>query len=564
MKKATISGRLLRLAVGLVAPLIVLAFTVNLIGAAILRRQMNQLDAATLGTYADQLNASLSAIADHVSAFCASDNDVAYMQYLPNETERVFAKARVLRRMKSDAMLFPMLEAEFLYSTYTEENLQVTESSDSEAGHNLTLRAVRQICEGLQQDAEQFRIGYWQSCTVEERVYLLYLYADDEAYIGFLIDSAQLLEVPEYNTSDTVYVSCRLNGDQIAGGEAEEPCDIDLHANLGDTGLTLRMQIARRGLGNFSVWVLASMILLPLLLIALVLVVSSFIRKDILLPLNTIVGTMERVGAGTLSARVDTTDMLEETAFIGENFNKMLEQVERMTRQEQEQLKEIKRVQLRNLQMQINPHFLGNCFNAVYNAALSENTAQVRSLTTYLSSYFRYIPKMEQEMVTLDEELQFTEDFLAIQAIRFAGQFRYDIAVPGFLRSALVPTSVIKSFAENSVQYCRGQRDCFLIEIAASLQTSDRGSILELTVCDNGSGFETEMLEKLRQEEQPYFGGRVHIGIANVRRRLQLLYGADATLEFGNRPEGGAYILIRLPLKYQQKEDDSDDRSDRG
>lgn len=51
--------------------------------------------------------------------------------------------------------------------------------------------------------------------------------------------------------------------------------------------------------------------------------------------------------------------------------------------------------QLRNLQMQINPHFLGNCFNAVYNASLTGDFEQVLALTTYLNRYFRFMAQVE-------------------------------------------------------------------------------------------------------------------------------------------------------------------------
>ncbi|MDE8691741.1 histidine kinase, partial [Faecalibacterium sp. DFI.5.82] len=92
--------------------------------------------------------------------------------------------------------------------------------------------------------------------------------------------------------------------------------------------------------------------------------------------------------------------------------------------------------QLRNLQMQINPHFLGNCFNAVYKASLTGDFEQVLALTTYLNRYFRFMAQVDNDFVLLEEELRFTDDFLSIQKLRFGDAFSYTFSVPAFLRQA--------------------------------------------------------------------------------------------------------------------------------
>ena len=206
--------------------------------------------------------------------------------------------------------------------------------------------------------------------------------------------------------------------------------------------------------------------------------------------------------------------------------------------------------QLRNLQMQINPHFLGNCFNAVYNASLTGDFEQVLALTTYLNRYFRFMAQVENDFVLLEEELRFTDDFLSIQKLRFGDAFSYTISVPAFLRQARIPPSVIKSFAENAVKYARNMSREAKIDIRASMQNREGETYLWLEVLDNGPGFSDEVLQVLRQKAQPFFDGRVHIGIANVRQRLELLYAGKAEVHLENRPDGGTHVSVILPLNY--------------
>ena len=173
--------------------------------------------------------------------------------------------------------------------------------------------------------------------------------------------------------------------------------------------------------------------------------------------------------------------------------------------------------------MQITPQFLGNCFNAVYNASLTGDFEQVLALTTYLHRYFRFMELVENDFVLLEEELRFTDDFLSIQKLRFGDAFSYTISVPAFLRQARIPPSVIKSFAENAVKYARNMSREAKIDIRASMQNREGEPYLWLEVLDNGPGFSDEVLQALQQKAQPFFDGRVHIGIANVRQRLELL-----------------------------------------
>ena len=230
--------------------------------------------------------------------------------------------------------------------------------------------------------------------------------------------------------------------------------------------------------------------------------------------------------------------------------NLTLEEISELQERQTQILREKQMSQLRNLQMQINPHFLGNCFNAVYNASLTGDFEQVLALTTYLNRYFRFMAQVENDFVLLEEELRFTDDFLSIQKLRFGDAFSYTISVPAFLRQARIPPSVIKSFAENAVKYARNMSREAKIDIRASMQNREGEPYLWLEVLDNGPGFSDEVLQVLQQKAQPFFDGRVHIGIANVRQRLELLYAGKAEVHLENRPDGGTHVSVILPLNY--------------
>ena len=111
-----------------------------------------------------------------------------------------------------------------------------------------------------------------------------------------------------------------------------------------------------------------------------------------------------------------------------------------------------------------------------------------------------------------------------------------------------VPRLLIMTFVENSVKYGVSAERVLEIKISAQVSLLGNEPAVDLCIQDNGGGFPPEVLEHLRCGERLYGDGREHIGINNVGRRLELLYGRRYGLEMCNR-DGGARINITVPLK---------------
>lgn len=371
-----------------------------------LNRQVTQLDQAALQNYADQLETNLNAIEMNVQTFTTVDNDTIYMQYLTSEAERVFATTRVFRRMAVDVIEYPSMSAEFLCPLAHGAVLMVRGEGQSLMERQQVNHAIETIC----QDLDDYPTGTWQYYTDEAAQYLLYSYQMNDAYFGFLLDPVKLMTVPfAEDSSQYAETSLYLNNKRIAGVEAgPENC---FSAKIGRTGFELRVRLVRTGLTNGIVWLSLLMMVIPLLLLAALFLLYRFARLQIVEPIDRISQIMHQAGQGDLSVRVDTSGMLQEFSTIGTTFNLTLEEISELQERQTQILREKQMSQLRNLQMQINPHFLGNCFNAVYNASLTGDFEQVLALTTYLNRYFRFMAQVENDFVLLEEELRFTDDF---------------------------------------------------------------------------------------------------------------------------------------------------------
>jgi LytS/YehU family sensor histidine kinase len=189
--------------------------------------------------------------------------------------------------------------------------------------------------------------------------------------------------------------------------------------------------------------------------------------------------------------------------------------------------------------MQLNPHFLFNTMNSI-SSLIRIDPAGADVMLEQLSSLLRMtLQRGEVQLIALSDEMQFTEMYLAMQDLRFAGRIRQEISIDPELHDAVVPAMLLQPLIENA--YCHGlsriQRDGLLI-IAARRE----GSTLWLRVSNSGLGL-------IRQD-----GERKGVGLSNVQHRLRLHYGDDQTFSIEELADGMVQVTITLPLAFREPE----------
>jgi signal transduction histidine kinase len=182
------------------------------------------------------------------------------------------------------------------------------------------------------------------------------------------------------------------------------------------------------------------------------------------------------------------------------------------------------------LRMQLNPHFLFNTLHAV-STLVDRDPDGVRRMIARLSELLRHVLDEDApQEVPLADELDFLDDYLDIQSIRFQGALDTTIDVPSALHDAQVPHLILQPVVENAIKHGASQvRGIGRIDVRAH-RDDDR---LVLTVQDNGPGLDTDQADGL--------------GLRNVRARLQALYGDDHTVRFDTPPDAGTRVTLELP-----------------
>jgi two-component system, LytTR family, sensor kinase len=191
---------------------------------------------------------------------------------------------------------------------------------------------------------------------------------------------------------------------------------------------------------------------------------------------------------------------------------------------------------LRLLHGQLNPHFLFNTFNTI--SALTETDPRTaRQVMGRLGTLLRAsLDHAGRQEVTLREELVFLEDYLSIERLRFEDRLAVDVHVENGTSDARVPTFILQPLVENAIRHGTAAR-----VRGGHVRVSARtvGTRLILEVEDNGLGLPPGW----RLEDH------AGIGLSNIARRLEELYGAEQAFTVRDRTRGGVRVEVSLPLR---------------
>jgi two-component system LytT family sensor kinase len=194
----------------------------------------------------------------------------------------------------------------------------------------------------------------------------------------------------------------------------------------------------------------------------------------------------------------------------------------------------VQRAQLDRLKSQLQPHFLFNTLNAI-SVLVREDPAAAQQMIVQLSDLLRLaIDTKDAQLVTLREELEFTQRYLAIQKLRFGERLQVRVAVKDDALDREVPHLLLQPLVENSIQHGLRGATAGIVETTAFVEQNQ----LVISIADEATGVAHT------SEESDGRG----TGLANARARLQFMYGGRAELSLARSGSSGSVVTIKLPV----------------
>ena len=281
--------------------------------------------------------------------------------------------------------------------------------------------------------------------------------------------------------------------------------------------------------------------------------IGMYLYRKLIYPINTLMETMQKVGNGNLSLRVnDNYDLLELQRF-GQAFNEMLTKINDLKLEAYEKKLDLKQAQLQYLQLQIRPHFYLNCLKSLYGMAEKKQYGEIQESILALSEYFRYIFRNNIELVSLEEEIHSVSSYIKLQQLYFSCWPELGIDISADTTDVLVPPLSILTFVENSIKHCQ-DRSHIKIQLKTAHVSIEQQDYLNITISDNCGGFPLEALNTLNHlEEHDFLYKDYNVGIYNIYYRMKMIYENQSTLAFYNIENQGCVELL-IPFRERKIE----------
>lgn len=283
---------------------------------------------------------------------------------------------------------------------------------------------------------------------------------------------------------------------------------------------------------------------LLLFCILLAIAYSAIIANNIFSPINILVKHMKQLGDGIRKPQIKEV-RTDELGLLYDSFNKMSTQIDTLFNEVMLQKMLTKELHLKNLQIQLSPHFLYNTLDMIHWSAREKDFDAVCNMIFLLSQYFRRSLSSGKDFVPIGEVVKMLEDYMTLQTYRFMDKLTYHIEIDQCIQSALVPKYLFQPILENAIHHglekSPRKGTCSIIFKKVNEQ-------ILFSVKDNGIGIPpdklTQVLYSLKESSSI---SEENFALKNINLQLQLNYAASLSIEstYGS----GTHIYFYIPLK---------------
>ena len=289
----------------------------------------------------------------------------------------------------------------------------------------------------------------------------------------------------------------------------------------------------------------APVYLLALMLVSLVavaLILSLILSRQVIRPIVRLSGIMEQAKDAEHMPPAQETGPGDEITVLYQSYNAMRQRIQTLSRRTLEEQKKLRASELKMMQAQINPHFIYNTLDSISCSALMEGNDSIVTMVASLINILKYSINFSRATVPLREEINYLEDYICIQQIRFADGFTFEYDIPERYMSVPVSPIILQPLVENSLFHAGTQDGSLRIR----LYCEEKDGALLIHVTDNGVAGNADQINGYLTDGEAVDG--YGIGIRNVYRRITLLSGGRGGLRYVQLKDGGLDAVVQIPL----------------
>ena len=234
----------------------------------------------------------------------------------------------------------------------------------------------------------------------------------------------------------------------------------------------------------------------------------------------------------------------QEIRHLGYSIQTSYEQIDKLMKEIVREQNERRKSELDALQSQINPHFLYNALDSIIWMVEDGRNDDAAFMISELAKLFRISLSKGRTIITVKDELRHANSYMNIQKIRYKNAFSVFFDIDPAIEACCTVKLILQPILENAINYgMSGMEGCGEVRVVGR---QENGEIL-LSVLDNGMGMAEEEVSLILADSnrKPSHGSGV--GIINVCKRIQILFGKEYGLTIKSEPDEGTEVSIRIP-----------------
>lgn len=292
-------------------------------------------------------------------------------------------------------------------------------------------------------------------------------------------------------------------------------------------------------------------LLVAMLLLTVAMLLAFLLSDKITRPIKSLELSMKEVEKGNFAHVALEVRENNEIGRLSRKFNSMTREIQKLMEESEREQRAKRRYELKALQSQINPHFLYNTLDSIIWMAEWGKNQEVVKMTSSLARLLRRSISNEQEVVTIEEEINYTEAYLTIQKMRYQDKLEYEIMVDPDIRNEETVKLVLQPLVENAIyhgiKYKEGKG---MIQIRGFREETG----IALQIQDDGRGMDQNTLDHIFEKHVRDTKSN-GVGLQNVHERIRLYYGTAYGLSFESEPGKGTTVTVRLPGRKEEPDE---------
>lgn len=271
---------------------------------------------------------------------------------------------------------------------------------------------------------------------------------------------------------------------------------------------------------------------------------AVFVTRYITRDLRRLTNAVAAVNNENLSFNIEIKSKDEvETLYkqIGFMLNRIQDLIVDIRKKESEK----RQAEMQMLSMQINPHFMHNTLHTIKVLAVMQGVQNIETVSDAFSNML-HLNLDPREFISIAEERDYLLDYIHIQEYRYAGRFTHHISISGNVEQCMVPKLLIQPIVENALEHGLSSTQT---EEKVYIRIFDEDGMLKILVKNSGEPFKRSLLDGV------YYRGREssHIGLANIERRIKLLFGDKGALKIYSDMGLFTIVEVTIPMIFREE-----------